>query len=56
MSEVKYVKDSQVEMTELILPSDANPLGFLLGGRLMHWIDIGGAIVKKYSKFSQKGV
>ncbi|CUU08828.1 Acyl-CoA hydrolase [Candidatus Thermokryptus mobilis] len=40
----KYVKDSQVEMTELILPSDANPLGFLLGGRLMHWIDICAAM------------
>ncbi|CUT01758.1 Acyl-CoA hydrolase [Candidatus Kryptobacter tengchongensis] len=40
----KYVKDSQVEMTELILPSDANPFGFLLGGRLMHWIDICAAM------------
>ena len=38
------VRDSQSEMTELVLPNDANPLGALLGGRLMHWIDLAGAI------------
>ncbi len=32
------------EMTELVLPNDTNLLGNLLGGRLMHWIDIAGAI------------
>jgi acyl-CoA hydrolase len=31
-------------MAELVLPNDANPLGALLGGRLMHWIDLAGAI------------
>jgi acyl-CoA hydrolase len=31
-------------MTELVLPNDANPFGFLLGGRLMHWIDICAAL------------
>ncbi len=31
-------------MVELVLPNDANPLGALLGGRLMHWIDISGAL------------
>ncbi len=35
---------SAVEMTELVLPNDTNLLGNLLGGRLMHWIDIAGAI------------
>lgn len=35
---------SQVEMTELVLPNDTNLLGNLLGGRLMHWIDIAGAM------------
>jgi len=40
----KRVKDSFVEMTELVLPNDTNRLGNLLGGRLMHWIDIAGAI------------
>lgn len=40
----KYVRESSVEMTELVLPNDTNRLGNLLGGRLMHWIDIVGAI------------
>ncbi len=38
------VCDSQSEMNELVLPNDANPLGALLGGRLMHWIDMAGAM------------
>lgn len=38
------VSDSLSEMVELVLPNDANPLGALLGGRLMHWIDIAGAL------------
>jgi acyl-CoA hydrolase len=38
------VRDSQSEMTEIVLPNDANPLGSLLGGRLMHWIDVAGAM------------
>jgi acyl-CoA hydrolase len=38
------VRDSQSEMAELVLPNDANPLGSLLGGRLMHWIDLAGAM------------
>jgi acyl-CoA hydrolase len=38
------VRDSQSEMNEIVLPNDTNPLGFLLGGRLMHWIDLAGAL------------
>ena len=38
------VQASQSEMAELVLPNDANPLGALLGGRLMHWIDLAGAM------------
>jgi acyl-CoA hydrolase len=38
------VRESQSEMTEIVLPNDANPLGSLLGGRLMHWIDLAGAL------------
>jgi len=38
------VRDSQSEMSEIVLPNDANPLGALLGGRLMHWIDLAGAM------------
>jgi acyl-CoA hydrolase len=40
----KRPADSQVEMTELVLPNDTNLLGNLLGGRVMHWIDIAGAL------------
>lgn len=40
----KPVKASQVEMTELVLPNDTNQLGNLLGGRLMHWVDIAAAL------------
>jgi len=38
------VSESQSEMNEFVLPNDANPLGALLGGRLMHWIDMAGAL------------
>lgn len=38
------VRDSQSEVAEIVLPNDANPLGALLGGRLMHWIDLAGAM------------
>jgi acyl-CoA hydrolase len=38
------VSDSISEMVELVLPNDANPLNALLGGRLMHWIDVAGAL------------
>ena len=38
------VKESQSEMVEIVLPNDANPLGNLLGGRLMHLIDMAGAL------------
>ena len=36
--------ESIVEMTNLVLPNDTNQLGNLLGGRLMHWIDIAAAL------------
>jgi acyl-CoA hydrolase len=40
----RSVAESRSEMTELVLPNDANTLGNLLGGRLMHYIDLVGAI------------
>ncbi len=40
----KNVKDSQVEMTEIVLPNDANVLGTLHGGKLMLWIDIAASV------------
>jgi acyl-CoA hydrolase len=40
----RAAKESQSQMAEVVLPNDANPLGNLLGGRLMHLIDIAGAL------------
>ena len=40
----RTVSQSQSQMTELILPNDTNTLGNLLGGRLMHFIDLVGAM------------
>jgi acyl-CoA hydrolase len=31
-------------MVQVVLPNDANPLGFILGGTVMHFIDMAGAI------------
>lgn len=56
MSQILYKTpaESQVEMTELVLPDDTNLLGNLLGGRLMHWLDIAGALAA--SRHSNKVV
>jgi acyl-CoA hydrolase len=35
---------SLTEMVQFVLPNDANALGFILGGKVMHLIDIAGAI------------
>src|SRR5579862_733819 len=40
----RTVQSTQSEMTEIVLPNDANTLGNLLGGRLMHFIDLTGAM------------
>jgi acyl-CoA hydrolase len=40
----RAVRESQSQTAEVVLPNDANPLGNLLGGRLMHLIDIAGAL------------
>lgn len=40
----KPVSFSRAEMTEVVLPNDANPLGNILGGRVMHLMDIAAAI------------
>jgi acyl-CoA hydrolase len=40
----KRPADSATEMIQVVLPNDANPLGFMLGGSVMHLIDIAGAI------------
>ena len=40
----KSPRESEVVMTQMILPSDANPLNAAFGGRVMEWIDICGAV------------
>ncbi len=44
MKKPKKVSESRVTMTELVLPHHTNQLGNLLGGQLMHWIDICAAL------------
>ncbi len=41
---VRTVASTQSEKTEIVLPNDTNMLGHLLGGRLMHFIDLTGAM------------
>lgn len=41
---VRTVASTQSVMTEIILPNDTNTMGNLLGGRLMHFIDLAGAL------------
>ena len=38
---------SRTEMTEIVLPQDSNLLGNILGGRVMHLIDVAGAIAAR---------
>jgi acyl-CoA hydrolase len=40
----KKPSETFTEMVQVVLPNDANPLGFILGGTVMHLIDIAGAI------------
>lgn len=44
LSEGRPVSASRSEIVEAALPNDANALGFLLGGRVMHLVDITGAL------------
>lgn len=43
----KHPKDTYVVMSELVLPNDTNTLGNLMGGRLMHLMDIAAAIASQ---------
>jgi acyl-CoA hydrolase len=42
--ETEVLSASYTEMTEMLLPDDANPLGRALGGVVLHWMDICGSI------------
>lgn len=40
----KKVSESHTVMTEMVMPNDTNPMGNLMGGYLMRWMDIVAAI------------
>ena len=40
----RIATDSHCIMSEIVLPNDTNSLGNLMGGRLLHWMDICAAI------------
>ena len=40
----KSPAESLTETVHVVLPNDANPLGFVLGGTVMHLVDIAGAV------------
>lgn len=40
----KFAKESLATMTEMVLPNDTNPLNNLMGGRMMHLMDVVAAI------------
>ena len=44
MNAPKRPSESETEMVQVVLPNDANPLGYVLGGTVMHLIDMAGAI------------
>ena len=44
MDNAKTVQESISEYAELALPNDANGLGNVLGGKVMHLVDLAGAI------------
>jgi acyl-CoA hydrolase len=41
---IKKPEDSHTIMNEIVLPNDTNTLNNLMGGRLLHWMDIAAAI------------
>lgn len=43
--DARRVGDSATEMTQLVLPQHANVHGSVLGGTVMHWVDLAAAIV-----------
>lgn len=45
LSDGRRVSDSATEMTQLVLPQHANVHGSVLGGTVMHWVDLAAAIV-----------
>lgn len=44
MAKSKLARESATIMTEMVLPNDTNTLNNLMGGKLMHWLDVVAAI------------
>lgn len=44
MPKIKTPDDSLTVMTEIVMPNDTNSLNHLMGGNLLRWMDIAGAI------------
>ncbi|WP_276134288.1 acyl-CoA thioesterase [Polluticoccus soli] len=44
MKKTKSTTESEVVMTEVVYPNDANPMGMLQGGRLVQWMDTASAV------------
>jgi acyl-CoA hydrolase len=44
MPKQKFARESETIMNEMVLPNDTNTLNNLMGGRLLHWMDICAAI------------
>lgn len=44
MPQPKFARESMTVMTEMVLPNDTNSLNNLMGGRLLHFMDIAAAI------------
>ncbi len=40
----KTPTDSEILMTEVVYPNDANPMGMLQGGKLLQWMDTASAV------------
>lgn len=41
---IKTVSESHTTINEIVCPNDTNPMGLLLGGRLVQWMDVAAAI------------
>jgi acyl-CoA hydrolase len=52
--EATALEDSHTEMNEILMPNDTNNMGRALGGSILHWMDICGAIAAR--RFSRKQV
>ena len=54
MDDTATLAESHTEMTELLLPNDTNNLERALGGAVLHWMDICGAVASM--RFSNRQV